>query len=280
MARIVIAGCGDVGTTLGLQLAQAGHTVWGLRRNPARLPAALHPLAADLTDITTLSSLPSELDYLVYAAAAGGYSPERYRAVYADGVTNILHALQGQSLRRLVLISSTSVYGQQDAAWLDEKAPADAHGFGPENLRAGENLVWHSGQPSVVIRFGGIYGPGRSRLLDSVRNGSAGCTPGLYTNRIHRDDCAGAIAHLLTLAQTEPLYLGVDNEPALQCEVMDWLAKHLGVARPDRQSAATSARRMRANKRCSNARLRASGYQFRYPSYREGYRALLKSSQA
>lgn len=282
MARIVIAGCGDVGTALGLRLSQAGHTVWGLRRDPSRLPAGLQPLAADLTEPVTLRALPPALDYMVYAAAAGGSSPAHYRAAYVDGVANILQALQaqGQRLRRLILTSSTSVYGQLDGAWLDEDAPAQASGFGPESLRAGEELVWNSEHPALVIRFGGIYGPGRSRLIDSVRNGRAVCTPGLYTNRIHRDDCAGAIAHLLQLENPAGLYLGVDDEPALQCEVMGWLARQLGVAEPPQKAAAGSAaeRRMRANKRCSNTRLRASAYRFRYPSYREGYRALLNST--
>jgi len=280
MARIVIAGCGDVGTALGLVLVQAGHTVWGLRRNTSNLPAGLNALKADLTEPSTLTCLPPDLDYMVYTAAAGQYTPERYRATYVDGVANSLQALQtqGQRLNRLILVSSTSVYAQQDGDWLDENAPAEASGFGPESLRAGERLVWASNHSSLVIRFGGIYGPGRSRLIDSVRSGNAKCTPGIYTNRIHRDDCARVIAHLLLLENPAPLYLGVDDEPVFQCDVMSWLAQQLGVAKPVQKPTVglASERQMRSNKRCSNARLRGSNYHFLYPTYREGYRELLK----
>ena len=82
------------------------------------------------------------------------------------------------------------------------------------------------------------------------------------------------MAHLLTLPTPEPLYLGVDDAPVTLCEVLQWLAEELGVAGPSNNADAPAAR-LRSNKRCDNARLRASGYRLRYPSYREGYRALL-----
>ena len=102
-------------------------------------------------------------------------------------------------------------------------------------------------------------------------------SPVMYSNRIHRDDCAGVLAHLidLTLAKRpiEPLYLASDCEPAPLHEVMTWLAKQLKVA-----STATiqSPLRRRASKRCDNSRLVESGYVFQYPSYREGYAHVLR----
>lgn len=281
MARIVIAGCGDVGTALGLRLAAVGHEVWGLKRHPATLPAALRPLAADLADPASLAGLPERLDAVVYAAAAGGYRPERYRVAYVDGVANLLAALaaQGQRLQRLLLVSSTSVYGQSGGEWIDEESPAVAAGFAADSLRAGEQLVWAGSQPATVIRFGGIYGPGRTRLIDQVRRGEAVCEEGLFTNRIHRDDCASALVHLLALPAPAPLYLGVDDEPALQCEVMRWLARQLGVAGPTVSSGSDPVR-PRSNKRCRNARLRDSGWRPAYPGYREGYRPLLDTGAA
>lgn len=276
MARIVIAGCGDVGSTLGLRLRDAGHEVWGVRRNPSRLPEGLHPLAADLGDPATLDGLPRGIDQLVYIAAADGYTEAAYRAAYVTGVANTLAALRrhGERPSRVLLVSSTSVYGQRDGEWVDEQSPAEAEGFAPESLRTGERLVRAAPFPATVIRFGGIYGPGRTRLIDQLRGGEATCRPGLYTNRIHRDDCAGALAHLLGLEHPAPLYLGVDDEPAAQCEVLGWLAAQLGVPAP-RAVAAGSERRRRGNKRCRNARLRDSGWQPAYPGYRDGYAALL-----
>ena len=123
---------------------------------------------------------------------------------------------------------------------------------------------------SVVVRFAGIYGPGRTRLIDRVRAGKP-CAAEHYTNRIHRDDCAGVLRHLMLLEHPAPLYLGADHEPATQCEVTEWSAERLGLPPPVRTG--TSSRR--SGKRCRNARLVSSGYAFEHPSFREGYRAML-----
>ena len=92
MARILIAGCGDIGTTLGQALHAAGHTVWGLRRQPGHLPAGIQPLAADLGAPETLRALPPALDAVVYSAAASGFSDfaDRERIfVVRNGTTRV-----------------------------------------------------------------------------------------------------------------------------------------------------------------------------------------------
>jgi nucleoside-diphosphate-sugar epimerase len=293
MARILIAGCGDVGTTLGRSLSAAGHEVWGLKRHPADLPPGIQPLAADLTEPATLNALPPALDAVVYSAAAAGFGEAAYRAAYVAGVQNLLDALRraGQQPHRLLFTSSTSVYAQHRGEWVDEDSPAEAEGFSGRCIRAGERLMWDGGWPAVAVRFGGIYGPGRTRLIDSVRAGTATrpAGPPLYTNRIHRDDCARVLEHLLFVPEPAPLYLAVDDDPAPLGEVLSWLATQLGVpepplaANPPLKPGAgfgDPALRMRASKRCRNARLRASGFQFRYPSYRDGYTALLNDGGA
>ncbi|MFO1422224.1 MAG: SDR family oxidoreductase [Candidatus Competibacteraceae bacterium] len=289
MARILIAGCGDVGATLGQELSTAGHEVWGLKRHPTDLPSGIRPLAADLTDPATLNALPSGLDAVVYSAAATGFSETAYQAAYVTGVHNLLEALReaGQQPHRLLFASSTSVYAQHQGEWVDEDSPAEADSFSGRCIRAGERLMWNSPWSAVAVRFGGIYGPGRTRLIDSVRAGTATrpAGPPLYTNRIHRDDCARVLEHLLFLPGPASLYLAVDDDPAPLGEVLSWLATRLGVPEPPLAAhpplkpgagIGDPALRMRASKRCRNARLRTSGFQFRYPSYRDGYAALLR----
>lgn len=290
MARILIAGCGDVGTALGVTLAAAGHTVWGLKRHPAHLPPGIQPLAADLTDPATLNALPPALDSVIYSASAAGFSEAQYQAAYVAGVRNLIEALEqtGQQPQRVLFTSSTSVYAQHSGEWVDEDSPAEATGFSGRCIRQGEQLLWDSPWPAIAVRFGGIYGPGRTRLIDSVREGSAArpAGPPVYTNRIHRDDCARVLEHLLNLPAPERLYLAVDNDPAPLDEVLCWLAKQLGVPepplatqpalKPGAETRRDPTSRMRASKRCRNARLRSSGFAFRYPGYQEGYGAMLK----
>lgn len=281
--RILIAGCGDVGTELGVRLVEEGHTVWGLRRHCDTLPSNLHALPADLTNPDTLRALPPALDVVFYTAAPSSSSAASYRATYVDGIRHLLAALvtQGHVPRRFIFTSSTGVYAQASGAWVDETSPTEPAHFSGSELLLGEQVVLSSGLPATVIRLAGIYGPGRTRLIDSVRQGTAVCTAGppVYTNRIHRDDCAGVLQHVMRMAQPDRLYLAVDDEPAEHCEVLRWLALQLGLPPPrSAPSADSQTLPSRSNKRCSNGKLLATGYGFRYPTFREGYKTLLETA--
>ena len=279
MANVLIAGCGYVGSALGMQLAAAGHTVWGLCRRPDALPPGIHPLIADLTVPQTLQALPPALNFVFYTTGPDGSTDEAYRAAYVDGLAHLLQALisQRQLIQRVFLTSSTAVYAQSDGEWVDETSPTVPVYFTGSRLLEGERLLWNGPFSATVLRLGGIYGPSRTGLIERVRLGTAVCLDGppIYTNRIHRDDCAGVLHHLMLLPHPDPLYLGVDDDPADQGIVLRWLAAQLGVAPPRIEASPGFDRRRRSNKRASNARLVASSYAFRYPSFREGYAALL-----
>ena len=278
--RVLIAGCGDVGTSLGVLLSGAGHRVWGLRRRIAELPPAFAAVAGDVNETSTLANLPGALDYVVYLVAADAYTEPAYRAAYVVGLHNLLTALSraAQPIRRVVFASSTGVYGQQDGSWVNEDSATEPRGFSGRIMLEAEETVRSGPYPSTVVRFGGIYGPGRQRLIDRVLQAQpCQADPPLYTNRIHRDDCAGVLVHILGLVEPDPVYLAVDQAPVAECEVMDWLARELGVSAPPRASAGESTSVVsRANKRCSNSRLLTSGYVFRFPSFVEGYGAMLQ----
>jgi nucleoside-diphosphate-sugar epimerase len=280
MANILIAGCGYVGTALGLRLVEAGHIVWGIRRSAEGLPPGIRHLAADLTAPHTLQELPPALDVVFYTAAPNGSDEAAYRAIYVDGLRYVLEALvrQHQSPRRVLLTSSTAVYAQSAGEWVDETSPTEPQHFTGRRVLEGERVLLDGPFPATVLRLGGIYGPGRTSLIERVRQGLAACREGLplYTNRIHRDDCAGALHHLMTLPQPDSHYIGVDHESADYCDVLRWLAAQLGGPSPRVEaSSAMDSRRHRTNKRCRHDKLIASGYVFHYPTFREGYAALL-----
>jgi nucleoside-diphosphate-sugar epimerase len=293
--RVLIAGCGYVGTKLGTLLAATGAEVWGLRRNPAGLPPSIRPIAADLLDPRLAGRLP-EVDRVVYATAADSSDQEGYRAAYLDGVHNLLGALEAQArgMKRFLFLSSTAVYGEAKGGWVDEGTPPSPEGFRGEILLDGENAVFTalSGDVTsgVVLRLGGIYGPTRTRLIERVRSGQARCQEGVveWSNRIHRDDAAGAAQHLLLHPDPAPLYIGVDDEPSPICDVYRYVARRMGVPDPgsprhagaiqdSTQASTPEAPPTESGKRCSNRRLRDSGYTFWVPTYREGYAAMLEA---
>lgn len=278
MARILIAGCGYVGQELGLRLVREGHSVCGLRRGPGRLAPGLRGFRADLTRPETLRDLPGPFEVVFYTAGASHRSEAGYRSAYLQGLGNLVAALQGQKppVRRLFFTSSTAVYGQSGGEWVDEDSPAEAGHFRGRLLRAAEQVLLGGPIEGTVVRVGGIYGPGRSRLIDSVRRGEACCFEGppRYLNHVHRDDCAGALAHLMGVGRPRSLYLLVDHEPAEQCGVLRWIAGRLNVPAPPRVSP-EAGKPVRGAKRCRNTRLVDSGYVFRYPTFRDGYEALI-----
>ncbi len=280
VAKILIAGCGYVGSALGAVLAQDGHKVWGLRRTFAGPPEGVAPIEADLCLPATLTELPRGLDTVLYMASPGGSDDALYRATYVEGLGNLLDALEftGEKPRRILFVSSTSVYAQEDGEWVDESSETRPHRFGGRRLLEAEQRVSSGDFPSTVVRFGGIYGPRRTRLLDRVRTGAARfrTDPPQYVNRIHRDDCVGVLRHLMQLEAPEQLYLAVDHEPTAEATVLNWLAGAVG-APPPRPELRETPRR-RGNKRCRNGRLLASGYEFLHPSFREGYAAVLSAS--
>ena len=279
MARVLIAGCGYVGSALGQALAAQGDVVWGLRRRRADIVDPIRPVYADLSEPASLRGLPADVDYVIYAVSADRFSQEAYRRAYVEGLVNLQSVLEGPGVRgpsRLLYVSSTGVYGQTNGEPVHEDSPVQPLSFSGRLLLEGERCALGSSIPAVVVRLGGIYGPGRTRLIERVRD-KTGCVAGFrrYTNRIHRDDCVGVLAHLMRLESPRSIYLAVDDQPATELEVMRWMADRLGTSRPVEESEEESS--TRTNKRCSNRRLRDSGYRFHYPSYQSGYEAVLRA---
>lgn len=278
--RVVIAGCGDVGGRLAQQLVARQWTVHGLRRDVSRLPAGVVALPADLSDATCPPQWPEQrLDYLVYCVAASQHDEAGYRAAYVDGLRHVLGWLEqhAQAPRRILFVSSSSVYGQAGGEWVDETSPTQADAFSGRLMLEAEQLLLASGFAGTVVRLTGIYGPGRSRFVEQVRQGyRVAEQPPLYGNRIHVDDAAGLLAFLLLAVEDgqalEECYIGVDDDPAALFDVVAWLREYLGVT----HWSDTESVRRTGSKRCSNARAKALGWTPHYRSFREGYRAMLR----
>lgn len=266
--------------------------MFGLKRQPVGLPDGVTPVLGDLADAQSLAAafdrIDGALDIVVYAAAADHGDDDSYRRAYVDGLCNVIDALHARAAKPAAVLftSSTAVYPQHDGSWVDESTPATPHDFRGVRMLEAEALLAASGFRAASLRLGGIYGPGRTRLVESVRSGRATIRSGAprFGNRIHRDDAAGALAHLAALALAgrvlDALYLGVDDEPSDEAVVLRWIASQIGVAEPplrddDATAGARGGDRPSSNKRCSNARLRASGYRFRFPTFREGYAAAI-----
>lgn len=273
--RVLLAGCGDLGLRVAGLLRAQGHAVFALRRRPpAEGGCGIRWLAGDLTAPATLDRLPDGITRLAYLPAPGARTRAAYEALFVDGLRGLLARLDGPALARVLLVSSSAVYGDQQGGWVDEDTPPQPPGFNGDVLLQAEHWLAAQPLPSTVLRLAGLYGPGRLQLLDRLRAGQATVPRDRphWANRIHVEDAAAAIVHLLGLPAAEPVYLGVDDTPLPLHLLYDHLAALLGAPMPPQGASPAGV----GSKRLSNARLRSSGWTPRWPDARAGYAALLR----
>lgn len=264
-ADAVLVGVGDLGSQIGRGLATHGLEVAGLRRSAHLVPAPIRGVAVDLTGSEPLPDLTADL--LVVCLTADGRDETAYRRTYLDGMTRALDSLTGPP-RRAVIVSSTSVYGDHEDLLDEDSATEPTRATGSVLLEA-EAAFRERVPQGTVLRMSGIYGPGRAqRIIDQVSKGE-NPDPGRWTNRIHEADAAAAVVHVLTRSEhPADLYVVTDDRSAPAGEVRAFLAGRLQV--PWAPVAVEP-----HGKRLSNARLRRTGFELRYPSYREGYDSIL-----
>lgn len=279
---VLILGCGDIGLRLAKTLPAEHYKITGVRRTPPNAPPQVPGFsyrAGDITDAQTLAKILRDgADVIVVTMTPDERSEASYHRAYVHTAKQLVAALQqqAQTPRLILWISSTGVYSQADGSWVDEASPTEPQSFTGQRLLEAENVIRNSSFTHSIVRFSGIYGPDRTRLIDQVRQGRA-VLSAAYTNRIHADDCAGVLAHLIEKDSRgdalEPIYLATDSRPAPMAEVVNWLAMQLKVNQaifaPDQIDDE------RGNKRCSNKRILDSGYRLRYPDYQHGYSHLL-----
>jgi nucleoside-diphosphate-sugar epimerase len=270
MPRILIAGCGYVGEAAADLFHHRGWEVeaWTASSESAeKLSSKPYSVrAADISDAVAISTTRAEFDVVLQCASSGGGDAEKYRRVYLEGARTLIGAFPAASL---LFTSSTSVYAQKDGEIVDEASPANPSHEKGRTLREAELLVLAHG--GIVARLGGIYGPGRSFLLRKFLAGEAVLDPedNHFINQAHRDDIVSA---LFLLAQRRSELRGqicnvVDNQPVLAREVYEWLSAHLHRPVPPTGNALAPRKRGDSNKRVSNNKLRAFGWEPRYPTF-------------
>ena len=287
MAKVLIIGCGDLGTAIAAHLHQLQHEVIGVRQSNQALPHKMQTIQADVTHSDSLSALNNlNPNIVIYCVAASAQTDENYQAHYVTGLKNILTTQNiNTHLQHVFFISSTRVYGQNNAEILDENTPAIPADFGGKRLLEAENLLknmladlsmqGHACQ-STSMRLSGIYGKGRLYLVNLAKEPAKWPTENHWSNRIHRDDAANFITFMVEKAannqQVADLYIVTDDMPTQQYEILTWLANQQGVDTSSVQSPIAQ-----GGKRLSNKRLRATGFELQYPNFQAGYSEVLQN---
>jgi nucleoside-diphosphate-sugar epimerase len=275
--RVLVIGCGYVGLPLAEELVRRGDEVLGVCRSDGPFPPGIHGIACDITQREQLKRLPAEVDSIINMVSSTKGGAEEYRAVYYEASREVLSRVR---CSKYIFTSSTSVYGQTDGSVVTETSAVEPASPTSRILREAEELVLKSHPCALVLRVAGIYGPERGHLFLQYLRGEARIhgKGDRILNMIHRDDVVGATLAVLDRGRGE-IYNVADNEPPTELEFFEWLAARLKRELPPRVSDAELASRKRGvtSKRVSNEKLRKQlGYEFKYPTFREGYTAEMK----
>ena len=276
---VLFLGCGDLGIRAGRTLAGGGARIIGVRRSVGQLPEGFEAVAADYTRPGALAMLERLApDYVVTAFKPGGRDEAGYRRGFLDAARNLVDGLAAHRPRRILFVSSTRVFAEREGGWVDETSPLTLDDLPACRIIEAERALSDAGMALTTVRCAGIYGDPHGRLLSRIATGQL-CAPEpvSYSNRIHRDDAAGFLVHLIErdVAGDElaDSYIASDDCPAPQHEVELWLAGEMGL---DPASLRFDAERMvSGHKRCRNTRLRDSGFELAFPDYRQGYGSVL-----
>jgi nucleoside-diphosphate-sugar epimerase len=282
----LIVGCGYLGGRVGEILRGRGERVLATTRSASRVDAirgrGLEPVVADVLDPGTLDALPAA-DRAFYCVGYDRAAGVPMRDVYVAGFRNALERLADR-VGRLVLASSTGVYGPTEGEWIDEDSPTmPTHDSGRVVLEAEELLTGFAasrGLDAVILRFAGLYGPGRLPRRASLERGEPIVgDPERPLNLVHVDDAAAAAVAALDRGRPGRVYLVADDRPMPRGEYYRLAARLLVAPEPRFVAPAPGspeATREASSKRVSNRRLRDElGVSLAYPDITAGLPASL-----
>jgi nucleoside-diphosphate-sugar epimerase len=289
---ILVVGYGKLGQRIAHTLSNR-HDVIALKRSPIEQDARVKMCFADVTYAESVrnalkNAVKGGVDYLIYCLSPNGRSEQAYRDAFLIGLNNVLSNLpEPEKLKHILFISSTSVYHQAHAEQVDEQSACLPSNFSGKVLLEAEAYLRGLSVQSTCIRFSGIYGGSRSRLIDQVKYALESGNPLVvgegYTNRIHEDDCVGFICHLIDLLDQnktiESCYLATDSCPVELVNVYQFIADQLIQQVPNykdkkiniRSSEDSNSLRRAGSKLCLNKKMLQSGYAIKFETYKQGY---------
>jgi nucleoside-diphosphate-sugar epimerase len=245
-------------------------------------PAGIKALVADITQPDQLARIDPAFDWIINLVSSSKGGVAEYGQVYREGTRNVLAWLAAGVPSKFVYTSSTSVYGQTDGSSVKESSAVEPESETSRILVETEKLLLQAARerkfPAVILRVAGIYGSGRGHLFQQYLRGEVRIS-GIgdrIVNMIHLDDLVGIIIAALKSGRAGEIYNAVDDEPVTQVNFFRWLSETLGKWMPPFATEAENAARKRGltHKKVQNRKLKMElGYQFKYPTFRQGYTA-------
>jgi nucleoside-diphosphate-sugar epimerase len=278
--HVLVAGSGWLGTAAARFLLARGDRVTAVVRtlqHAVRLrQEGIDGLCRDLSVPGATGDLPGDVDAILATQAAAGTGVDAYRRAYLDVTGELLSSAMRAGVPVMVVTSSTGVFCQSDGSTVDESTPVAPRGETASVLCEAERLVLSATSDRLrtcLVRPSGLYGPGRTGLIERVRSGALALGPGdeTWMNFCHRDDAVAVLVAALDRGRGGAIYHATDREPALRKDVILWIAKRLKMTAPRREQVADEPASVRANRKVLGEASRAElGVQLAFPNFRKG----------
>jgi nucleoside-diphosphate-sugar epimerase len=287
VSRLFAFGLGFSGQVLAERLAAQGWQIGGTARDVGKIGQ----LASRGYEIVQYageaenSALPRALQDTTHLLHSIPPGPEHDPVLrhYRDDIARL------GSLEWIGYLSTVGVYGDQEGRWVDETTPPRPNSARTE-ARVEAEKAWlgfgeETGVPVQIFRLAGIYGPGRS-VFDKLKAGTARRVKkdGQVFSRIHVEDIANVLEASIAKPRAGAVYNVADDEPAAPGDVVAHAAELLGMSPPPEVDFAEADMTQMArsfyegSRRIANRRIKAElGVALKYPTYREGLAALLKT---
>ena len=251
---VSILGCGWLGKALGRVLVDSCYRVMGSTTRAEKVSelesVGIIPFVFNVCELSSSSSMEEFFgcDVLVISLPQGGRKGKSEE--YVGQIDAVMQAAKVGKTKNVILISTTSVYPNLNRVVTEEDAD-------PQNpIVKAEAIVLESGIPVTVIRFAGLFGPGRDagRFLANKRDVSGGNLP---VNLIHLDDCVEIIKRIIENNVWNKVFNACADDHPIRKEFYTRAALAIGVEPP------TFADDVKEYKIVSNARLKeVTGYEF------------------
>lgn len=228
--HILFVGYGKTAQRVAPSLFQQQHQITTISRSPKTDDFATH-LIQDVHQLDLAQVAPIDMVYVLLAPQYNTTqnSIDLYRQTYVDSVEPIVEALKHHPVQRVIVLSSTRVYGENQGERIDDASiaiPCDQQG----QLLLEMEKRWQQAYPSecVIVRPTGIYAGVSQRMIRLAE--TTKIYPNIHwSNRIHIDDLARFLVHLIHVERPEKSYICSDNMPTPLHERILTIQRELGV---------------------------------------------------
>ena len=230
MMHILFIGYGKTSQRVAKQLFQQDHQITTVSRSPKDDVFAEH-LQQDIHQLDLSKIEPVDMAYVLLAPSRSSElsSAENYQKTYVDSVQPIVRALKAYPVQRIIVVSSTRVYGEDQGQIINDDSPIipkDEQG----HLLLKMEQLWQQAYPEqvIIVRPTGIYGTSNARMYKLAETTKS--YPNIHwSNRIHIDDLARFLAHLIHVEHPEKSYVCTNNQPEPLHERILNIQKELGL---------------------------------------------------